>query len=245
MESSLPFALAALLDLGTGADLPAGTREAAHFDVLETLSARAAARPVLLAVDDLHWADPDSLALLSFLCRRAGNLPVAVIATLRPWPPAAHDVALNLAAQGYASIERLAPLSDAAAAELLGHAPDGAALRSCAGNPLLLRHLASGAGQLALPRFTGLAPAAFRYAQAAAVLGRPFRLEVAAEVAGLDDDQEDESVAAVTGSGLVRTASGVPGEVEFAQPLVAQLLYDDLGAPLCASLHRRAASARG
>lgn len=239
MESSVPFGLAALLDLGAGAD------QAACFAVLETLAARAATRPVLLAVDDLHWADPHSLALLSFLCRRIGDLRVGVIATLRPWPPAAHDLALNLAAQGYGSTERLAPLSDAAAGELLGDASDGTAVRSCAGNPLLLRHLASGTNHhLALPRFTGLAPAAFRYAQAAAVLGPRFRLEVAAEVAGLDD-QEYESVAAVTGSGLVQPASGAPGEAQFAQPLLAQLLYDDLGTPVRAALHRRASTALG
>jgi DNA-binding NarL/FixJ family response regulator len=234
MESSIPLALAALLDL----DLNAGAGA-----VLETLSARAVARPVLLAVDDLHWADPDSLALLSFLCRRIGDLRVGLIATLRPWPPAAHDLALHLVAQGHASIERLAPLSDAAAGELLGDAPDGAAVRSCAGNPLLLRHLASGNGHLALPRFTGLAPAAFRHAQAGAVLGPRFRLEVAAEVAALDDDQQYESVAAVTGSGLVRPSPGAPGEAEFVQPLLAQLLYDDLSAPVRAALHLRASSA--
>src|SRR4029077_16271939 len=32
--------------------------------------------PALLLLDDLHWADDDSLALLSFLCRRIGSLPV-------------------------------------------------------------------------------------------------------------------------------------------------------------------------
>jgi DNA-binding CsgD family transcriptional regulator len=198
---------------------------------------------VLLAVDDLQWADPDSLVLLSFLCRRIGGLRVGLIATLRPWPPAAHEMAINLSARGHASIERLPALSDAASGKLLGAASDVAAVRSCAGNPLLLRHLASGAGDLALPRFTGLPPAAFGYAQAAAVLGPRFRPEVAAEVGGLDGDEEYASVAAVTGSGLVRPASGAPCEAEFAQPLLAQLLYDDLGAPVRASLHRRAASA--
>ena len=41
--------------------------------------------PGLILLDDLHWADDDSLALLSFLCRRIGNLPIAIIGTLRPW----------------------------------------------------------------------------------------------------------------------------------------------------------------
>jgi DNA-binding NarL/FixJ family response regulator len=244
MEASLPLALAALLGLGAGTDLQPGAREAAFFAALQALTAHAAEGPVLLAVDDVQWADPDSLALLSFLCRRIGDLRVGVIATLRPWPPAAHDTAINLSAQGHASIERLPPLSDAASGQLLGEAADAAAVRSCAGNPLLLHYLVSGAGDLTLPRFTGVPPAAFRYAEAAAILGPRFRPEVAAEVAGLDDDEEEYvSVAAVTGSGLVRPASGSPGEAEFVQPLLARLLYDGLGAPVRASLHRRAASA--
>ena len=41
---------------------------------------------LLLAVDDMHWADADSLALVSFLCRRMGALRLGLIATLRPWP---------------------------------------------------------------------------------------------------------------------------------------------------------------
>ena len=243
MESTVPFALAALLDLGARTDLPPGAHQAAFLTSLDVLAARAAGGSVLLAIDDLHWADPDSLALVSFLCRRIGELRVGLIATLRPWPPAAHEMAINLSAQGNASIERLPPLSDVASGELLGEAAHAAALRACAGSPLLLRHLASGAGDLALPRFTGLPPTAFRYAQAAAVLGPRFRPEVAAEVGNLDGDEEYAAVAAVTGSGLVRPAPGAPCEAEFAQPLLAQLLYDDLGAPVRASFHRRAASA--
>ena len=75
--------------------------------------------PVLLALDDLHWADPDSLALLSFVCRRLVGLPVAVLGTLRPWPPGAQELAGALVYDGHARLHRLAPLSEDAAATLL------------------------------------------------------------------------------------------------------------------------------
>ena len=56
----------------------------------EFLAALAADRPVVLLLDDLHWADPPSLDLLRPLARALGGLPVLLIATYRP-----EDVARN------------------------------------------------------------------------------------------------------------------------------------------------------
>ncbi|WP_344641230.1 helix-turn-helix transcriptional regulator [Kitasatospora cystarginea] len=39
---------------------------------------------LVLVIDDLHWADPASLRWLHYLLRRAGNLPLTVLATLAP-----------------------------------------------------------------------------------------------------------------------------------------------------------------
>jgi len=48
--------------------------------VVEHLAAR---QPLLLILEDLHWADEMSLRLLSFLARRAHHWPVATVATAR------------------------------------------------------------------------------------------------------------------------------------------------------------------
>src|SRR5262245_12347080 len=38
-------------------------------------AAAAASQPLFLALDDAHWADPDSLTLLRLICRRITELP--------------------------------------------------------------------------------------------------------------------------------------------------------------------------
>ena len=51
-------------------------------------------RPLMLAVDDLHWADKPSLRWLSYLIRRLEGLPLLVVACLRPAEPEGEDRAL-------------------------------------------------------------------------------------------------------------------------------------------------------
>ena len=54
------------------------------FDALVQVAARAAAaQPLLLVIEDLHWADPTSLELLAFLAARLGELPALLLLTHR------------------------------------------------------------------------------------------------------------------------------------------------------------------
>ena len=45
--------------------------------------------PLLLAVDDAHWADVPSLRFLHYLARRVEDLPVLMVVALRPTEPEA------------------------------------------------------------------------------------------------------------------------------------------------------------
>ena len=110
----------------------------------------AAARPLVLAVDDVHWADAPSLRYLAFLLARLEELPVAIIAGARPeYDGPAADLVGTLITDPGAEAVRLAPLSADAVARLLedglGAAPEPAFAHACreatGGVPLLVRAL--------------------------------------------------------------------------------------------------------
>jgi DNA-binding NarL/FixJ family response regulator len=58
-------------------------RAALFHQVEATLADLAARRPLLVLLDDLHWADPDSLDLLRQLARRLASRPILMIAAYR------------------------------------------------------------------------------------------------------------------------------------------------------------------
>jgi len=77
--------------------------------------------PLLLAIDDVHWADQASLRFVHYLGRRVEELPVAVVAAARPTQPADGSPLLAaLAAERSAEVVLvLVPLSEQALAELV------------------------------------------------------------------------------------------------------------------------------
>ncbi|HVA21484.1 MAG TPA: LuxR C-terminal-related transcriptional regulator [Candidatus Micrarchaeia archaeon] len=265
-ESGLPnaFLASALSGLGAAhlfeepAPMP-DSRGARFYAVLRWL--RGVSEPSLLVLDDLQWADADSLALLGFVCRRLAGLPVAVVAATRPWPPAALEMAEELAHAAEARLVRLEPLSQAAAGRLLQEATGRAAPAElvrrvqalCGGNPLLLRELAlamrdgatvprigaRGTGaHVLLARFAGVPPPALRYAQVASVFGARFRPGLVPQVTGVTAAEGADALGALLRAGVVEPE--VHGFVSFVHPLFRETLYDDLPAPLRSHLHAAA-----
>jgi DNA-binding CsgD family transcriptional regulator len=261
-ESSLPFGVIdqALRGLGFRSPIdvkstrrsPPQARAARLYAALQFLDELPS--PVLLLLDDLHWADEDSLALLSFLCRRISNLPVALIGTLRPWPDNALDTLGPLTNDGDAMIERLQPLSEGSAAEMLNDraggistASAGEAARLAAGNPLLLEleatslrrgralpesdgDAASMKAHLLLDRFIGVSPEQMRYAQAASVLGSRFRPVIATAMADLSPAEGDRALEALSRGGVF--TSSTPGWAQFVHALLRQVVYDEIPSPI-------------
>ncbi|MGH3781767.1 MAG: ATP-binding protein [Pseudonocardiaceae bacterium] len=248
LDKSLPGAGMALdTDGGETSEI---SSQARFYGILRGVR-EAAVSPLVVALDDLHWSDPDSLTVIHLICRRLSSLPVALIATARPWPVEAVTSAQDLAAQGLAVIEPLAPLTTAAARKLLRSRVGGEisaemvdkAIDLCGGNPLLVEQVAvelrrSGRlseGNVWFSRFVGVGAAGRRYLQAASVLGTRFRAAVATEVAGLSATEAATEIDGLFRSGLLREADD--GWARFTHALIRQAVYEDIAPPVRRDLH--------
>ncbi len=133
---------------------PGGTTATPTFAALHGIYwlvvALAEQGPLLLAVDDGHWADGPSLRALHHLARRIDHLPVLLVLTARPHEPGADAELLDaLRDEPGTTVLRPAPLSaDGTVAVLrrvLGDRVDPAFAAAChevaGGNPMLLTAL--------------------------------------------------------------------------------------------------------
>ena len=125
--------------------------DAAAWHLLARL---AAAHPVLLLVEDLHWASTDMLRLLTSLIRETRELPVLVVGTYRPDEITRHHPLAEALTQlsrlrGFEEM-RLAPLDQAALRGMLSAIFDGtevgeefvtALLERTGGNPFFVEEL--------------------------------------------------------------------------------------------------------
>jgi DNA-binding CsgD family transcriptional regulator/tetratricopeptide (TPR) repeat protein len=117
--------------------------------ILDLLDGWAGRQPVLLALEDIHWADPSSLLLVGQLARRLADRPVGVVATHRP----SRDLAVLDSLDRELSSEtvhriRLHALPEAVVHDLarrqLGGRPGpglAAALAGAGGNPFFVTEL--------------------------------------------------------------------------------------------------------
>ena len=228
----------------------------------------AAGQPLLLAIDDLHWADPSSAHFAAFLASRLDGLRVAVLLTTRPSYDEGHRRLIDaLQRESRARMLRPSPLSPAAAADIThrrlpGAEPEFAAAChvASAGNPLYLGALLDAAAERGL---TGSAADASQVAGlgpetvAVSVRGRLAALpadaqDLASAVALLGADAELRHAAPLAGLDEPRAASAAAvlqhadliecGEpLAFVHPVVRATVYE-LRTPIeRAADHARAA----
>jgi tetratricopeptide (TPR) repeat protein len=248
-------------------DVPAVLAE----QLLAVVAEQCAARPVILVIDDLQWADPASVALWGRLARSARLVPLLLVGMMRPVPRRDDLLALRRMASDADRIE-LTALSEATVADLVaglaGGRPDGGLLRladGASGNPLYLTELVTALTRSSKVTITGTGIATLTATSApsslsAAIADRlgfvagPVR-EVLRAAALLGVDFAVTELAIILDRGvadLVRAieearAAGVLAEsgngLGFRHPLIRAALYEEMPAPVRAAWHREAGRA--
>jgi hypothetical protein len=234
------------------------------------LRQQAAQRPLVVVLDDLHWADLSSLRLLVFLARQLHDAAVLVIGTYRDVEVAATDhPARPLLAEvaGQAELIQLTGLTPAETGQLIekvcGERPQARLIQAVhdrtAGNPFfaqqVARLLAAQDAPLDRALVTGVPPAvgdvlARRLARlpgevvdllaVASVAGRRFPVATVAALAGTT-----AGTALPLLDRAVRAAvldQDEPGHLRFSHDLFRDVLYQGLPAARRPELHLKLAS---
>jgi DNA-binding NarL/FixJ family response regulator len=255
-----PERLALLAEVlpGLGAPASAGSgseRWRLHRALGELLALVAGGRPLMLLVDDVHWADPATLELLEHLMRRPPADSLLLALGARPGPAAERLLAARRAGDTAELVALdLRPLERGAADALLEGIPSASErdrlYEQSGGNPLLLGELARDGGTHGVPggivaavrrEVEALPGDARALVQAAAIAGDPFDFDLAARIAELDERAALAALDVVERHGLI-TATGDPRRFGFRHPVVRTAVHEALGAG--ARLAGHAAAAR-
>ena len=239
--------------------------------LLALVAEQCAMRPTILVIDDLQWADQDSIALFGRLAKSIPQMPLLLIGAMRPVPRRDELLALRRAV-GDAVRLQLSGLPATDVAELIsaqaGGEPEDKLLRladGAAGNPFYVIELVAalmrssgvtvnGAGAVVL--LNGSAPPSLSAAIADRLgfVSGPVREMVrAAALLGVDFAVPDlaivlrRSVADLVPAIDEARAAGVLTEsgtgLAFWHPLIRTALYDDIAAPVRAAWHSDAGRA--
>jgi DNA-binding SARP family transcriptional activator len=259
--------------LGPGGDDAGAADDALRFSLSDAvgraLQAIARRRPLVVVLDDLHWADPSTLRLLRFVSALVAEARILVVATFRDDEVDGElaETLATLAREAHVERIELRGLTEGDVGRVLSEAlaepPADAVIRHVAersaGNPFFVGELARllagepDAARHAVPpgvrevihrRLERLPEGTTDLLAAAAVAGREFDLRVAAEAAGLDPDGDlalDLADAAVAAHLLEE--GGRVGRYRFAHALVRDALAGGLSGPRRSRLHRRIAAA--
>jgi hypothetical protein len=240
---------------------PLVLRGRAFTALRELLAAIAMRHPVILFIDDLHWADADSLVLLDELLRPSTSPPLLTLLCFRSEETAAKPFLQALLEPG-GSDDRvtvaLEPMPDEEAHELIASLiPSGAPVgpgdrlriaREAGGNPFLLEQMAryvasheTGSDHPAtfsdmLGARLGALPDGGRYfLDTLAVCGRPMAPQLIYEACGLSGD-ERPLVASLRSAHFLRS-SGSAERVELYHDRIRQTLTARVSADEARRIH--------
>jgi DNA-binding SARP family transcriptional activator len=243
---------------------------AAFQRIVQTIRDNAREKPLVLALDDLHWADPCSLRVLRLLVETVEDDALLVVTTWRDSPelePELGDVAEALArrhavrrelgglpaeavAEVFATVARNRPNTEQA--EALAERTDGnpffvveyarlAGERADLDRLLTEEQPPAGVHEVLTRRLARLPEDTVKTLRTAAVIGRRFDSATLSRAAGIDEDDLLDIVEPAEATGLVREV-GI-GRFTFAHALVRDTLVSGLSASRRGRVHARVAEA--
>jgi DNA-binding CsgD family transcriptional regulator len=225
----------------------AGSQLRVFEETLALLTERAGAAPVLLVLEDLHWADTSTLDLVVFLAHNVHDRHVLLLATYRADDPTAAErmrrFADSVRRSGSATQLELGPLADGDLAALLAaraDAPLPAALTQTIaarseGNPFFAEELLAAAGDqggelprrlrdLLLQRMAGLDPPTHSLLRVTAAAGRDVGYSLLRAVAARPEPEVRKSLRQAVEHGAL-VSEQATGSFRFRHALLAEATY--------------------
>lgn len=256
--------LALLLGLPTETPAPQTITEEMRNRMREVclalLSRAAAEQPMVLVIEDLHWADPSSLAWLDAAFNTLAALPCLTLLTYRspfapPWQPHPHLRQLTLGPLTPAQVEEM--VTELAGDTALSDATRRRLVAQTDGIPLFVEELTRAVCEAGAAMHGGDIPTTLRdsltarldrtgaakeTAQWAAALGREFSYPLLAAVTAFDEGRLQADLAALIEAGLVNAHGPAPqASFAFRHILIQEAAYAALLKRTRQRYHRRIA----
>jgi class 3 adenylate cyclase/tetratricopeptide (TPR) repeat protein len=222
------------------------------------LMAGARAQPVVLTLEDLHWADPTTLDVFRGIAERGAMAPLFVLLTARPefrpsWGARSHHGAISLVPLDRQQVRHM--VGELATRHALAREVIEGLTERTGGVPLfveevtrLLLERGEQGGIQAIPptlqqsltaRLDRLGPAR-EVAQVAAVIGRGFSYQLVRAVAKMEDGALQAALERLAEADIL-LVQGLPPESEyrFKHALIQDAAYENLLKSRRQALHRR------
>src|SRR6478672_8940682 len=226
------------------------------------LMAGARAQPIVLTLEDLHWADPTTLDVFRGIAERGAMAPLFVLLTARPefrppWGVRSHHGAISLVPLDRYQVRHM--VEELAAPHALAKEVIEGLTERTGGVPLfveevtrLLLERGEQGGIQAIPptlqqsltaRLDRLGPAR-EVAQVAAVIGRGFSYQLVRAVAKMEDEALQTALERLAEADIL-LVQGLPPESEyrFKHALIQDAAYENLLKSRRLALHRRTGEA--
>jgi predicted ATPase len=255
--------LAPLLDIPLSAEraLPLPSEDLRHRQLAAMMNwilASARSQPMVLAVENLHWADPTTIALMRSIAERGALAPLFVLLTARPefrppWAARSHHGTISLLPLDRQQVKRI--IRELAARHALAQEIVESVTERTGGVPLfveevtrlLLERGEQGGIQTIPPtlqesltaRLDRLGPAR-EIAQIGAVIGRSFSYMLVRQLAEMEE-KHLRAVLEQLAEADILLVHGLPPESEyrFKHALIQDAAYESLLKSQRQMLHRR------